>query len=318
MDFRQPFRQNKATANEEKADLGFGEQLISESHRLINEDGTFNVQRKGKSRWFLYQNLVEMSWPRFFLVITTFYILVNCVFALLYLLVGIDNLSGVASTGLTSDFLEAFFFSTQTFTTVGYGAVSPTGWASNIIASSGALVGLMSAALATGLFFARFSKPKANLIFSTNALIAPYRDGHSFQFRIANLRDSQIIGLEAKVTMSWVAIENNMKRRHFAKLDLERSKIDMFPLNWTIVHPINQKSPLWNKTEATLQAMNVEFLILIEGYDETYAQKVHSTQSYSWSQIQWGERFERMYYPNKAGVTILNLDKINDTFEEEE
>ena len=168
----------------------------------------------------------------------------------------------------------------------------------------------MSFALATGLFFARFSKPEAQIIYSKNALITPFKKGTAFQFRIANLRNNKIINLEAKVNMTWVEEIDGLKRRRFSSLNLERDKIFLFPLNWTIVHSISKESPLYGKSMTELSKMQTEFLILVEGYDETFAQIVHTNNSYTWDEIIWDVRFETMYRPEK-GKTFLELDKIH-------
>ncbi|MCB0704797.1 MAG: transporter [Saprospiraceae bacterium] len=312
MKIRSKFLSNTPKAQEtDPDDLGFGTKITGDGQRLINSDGTYNVVRQGLTSWTPYQDLVEMSWSRFFLIVLLFYVLVNSFLGLLYLLVGIDNLQGVAPGNLLTDFASAFFFSVQTFTTVGYGAVSPDGYPANILAALGALIGLMSFALATGLVFARFSKPKAAILFSENAIIAPYRGITGFMFRIANKRANKMINLTARVTMSWLEMEDGKKARKFAALKLERDKIYMFPLNWTLVHPIDEESPLHAKTEAELLEMQAEFIILIEGHDETYAQMVHANGSYLSADVRWHKRFEPMYEPTSDGRTLFNLEKIN-------
>lgn len=256
-----------------------------------------------------------MSWPRFFAVIISFYILVNAVFAGLFMLIGLEHLNGAQTDGTwAGDFAAAFFFSVQTFTTVGYGAVSPAGTAANILAAAGALVGLMGFALATGLFFSRFAKPKANIRFSEKATIRPYKDTgyQSFQFQIVNERNNKVINLSAKVTMSWVEKgPEGHKARRFAFLPLERDEVFLFPLNWVIVHIIDEESPLWGKDKETLQEMEPEFLALLQGFDETFAQDVHANSSYLSRDVVWGQQFERMYWPEE-GYTVLDLSRLDE------
>ena len=187
------------------------------------------------------------------------------------MVIGLEQLSGVVSGSFMDDFAHAFFFSVQTFTTVGYGSISPNGIIANMVATIDALVGLLSFALATGLFFARFSKPKAQFLFSDLAIIAPYRDGKSLQFRIANKRNNRIINLAANVNLTWISEQNGVKKRHFARLPLEISQITLFPLNWTIVHAINENSPLYEKSEEDMRRMEIEILALIVGYDESFS-----------------------------------------------
>ena len=305
------FRRNRKQEDRDSGnDLGFGNKIGSGGERLINRDGSFNVVRTGNNAWTPYQTLVEMSWSHFFGLVVLFYVFVNIVFAGLFMLIGLENISGAEGGGFWQNFAQAFFLSVQTFTTVGYGALSPQGIAANVIAALDALVGLMSLALATGLLFARFSKPKAQILFSENAIFAPYEHGMSFQFRIANLRNNNIINMRARVSMTWLEWENKVPRRRFSSLPLERSQVYLFPLNWTIVHPINSKSPLWGKTFQDILDMKAEFLILIQGHDDTFAQQVHTNGSYACKELIWNARFLPMYFSRK-GQTVLELDRIN-------
>jgi inward rectifier potassium channel len=260
--------------------------------------------------WTPYQSLVEMPWTRFFLLLGTVYLGINAIFGVLFYMCGLDSFSGLQAGSTAWEYLQLFFFSVQTFTTVGYGSISPQGLAANFIATIDAFFGLISFALATGLLFARFSKPKAQILFSKHALIAPYNGGWSFQFRIANLRNNNIINLEAKVTMTWLEDNQGSKLRRFQPLELERSKVSLFPLNWTIVHPIDTESPFCGKSQEDLEEIEAEILILISGFDDTFAQSIHDNGSYLAREIIWQAKFEGMYHPEN-GKTILDLNKIN-------
>lgn len=290
-------------------DLGFGDKI--RTGRLINRDGTFNVERRGHLSWTPYQDLVDMSWSRFLLLTGLAFVLVNALFAFLFLFIGENGFSGLQDRESFPLFWQLFFFSIQTFTTVGYGSMSPVGLTANILAGLNAFVGLLGFALATGLLFARFAKPKAQVLFSKQAIISPYQDGWSLQFRIVNLRSNNIINLEAKVAMSWLETkEEGGTVRRFANLPLERSKVSLFPLNWTIVHPIDAQSPLFDKTAEDLYQGQVEILILISGYDDSFAQEIHDNGSYTAREMVWNACFEPMYHPEN-GTTVLELDKIN-------
>ena len=307
----------KRSFNETFNDLGFGSKYTSEGQRLINKDGSFNVRRVGVGRWTPYQDMVEMSWTYFFFLIIGIFCLVNSFFAIIYIIIGIDSLSGVVPKNLFEDFANAFFFSVQTFTTVGYGSISPQSILINIVASIDALVGLMSFALATGLFFARFSKPKAQIIFSDYAIIAPYREITGFEFRIANLRDNRLINLKATLIMSWLEMEKGEKKRRFFPLKLERNTVTLLPLNWTIVHPIEEDSPFYLKSKEELIQKEAEVLIMIEAYDETYAQTVNVNRSYTANEFMWNVKFDPMYhYDEEESTTVLHLDQINNVSKE--
>jgi len=287
------------TTEEQNRDLGFGSVVSRESHqRLLNRDGTFNVRRSGYSllsSLSAYQALVTISWSHFALVILVSYLLLNSIFAGAYLLCGPDALHATVNDELGSGFLRAFFFSVETFATIGYGGVTPAGLAANIIVTIESLVGLLSLALATGILFARFSKPTAKIMYSRNAVIAPYRETIAFEFRIANERKNQIIELEAKVLFSRFEPFDGSASRRYYNLALERNKVAFFPLSWTIVHPIEPNSPLYGLTEQDLRETQAEFLILLTGIDETFSQTVHSRSSYRAEEVIWNARFTDVF-----------------------
>lgn len=308
------FRRNGDAAKSVRiVDPGFGTKITGSSERLINKDGSYNIIREGQQEWTIYQTMLEMSWRRFFTHVVAYYLLINILFAIGFVLIGVERLAGVTAVGFWEDLAQGFFFSVQTFTTVGYGAINPQGIAANLLASADALVGLISTALATGLFFARFSKAKAQLIFSKDALISPYHDSGklSFQFRIANLRDSKVINLKASVILSWVEGQNGITSRRFQNLPLERDQVNLLPLNWTIVHVIEDNSPIngWEPKDFTDH--QAEIIIFLEGFDESFGQRVHVSSSYTCREIRWNARFEPMYYPS-SGKTVLDLDAIHE------
>jgi inward rectifier potassium channel len=299
----------------EDNDLGFGVKLTSKENRLVNKDGSFNVIRRGHWIWTPYQNLVEISWGMFFVLLTLFFLLVTMFFGLLFFLIGADSFNGIRPGSNWNIYLQFFFLSVQTFTTVGYGSMSPQGILASSATSAEAFTGSIIIAMATGLMFARFARPKAKILFSSKALISPLDDGYAFLFRIANLRNNRIINLEAKVTMAWLEEKNGFYVRKFANLPLERDKVNLFPLSWTIVHAIDENSPLYGKTKEELHDMQPEFIILISGYDETFAQNVHTNSSYTKSDLVVNGKFQPMFYQEDSGTTVLELDKIDDYIE---
>lgn len=297
-------------------DLGFGSKITSERTRLINKDGTFNVRRQGDSYLNsvnLYHRLITLSWIKFLALVAIFYFFLNLIFAGFYLLVGIDHLTGIGNQLRQSDFWEAYFFSSQTLTTVGYGRISPIGFWANVVAAVEALVGLMLFALATGLLYGRFSRSLARIRFSRNAIIAPYLDINGFMFRIIHERDNELIDLNLEVTLSrLLVLPNGAKTRKFYPLDLERKHVAYFPMHWTIVHPITEDSPLFNETPESLNASDTEFLVIVRATDETFMQKVHQRFSYHYEELVWGVKFEPMFDTSQMGnitVKISDLDK---------
>lgn len=279
--------------------------------RIINPDGTFNVQRRG-TNWrdvhpYLY--LVSVPWAGFFGWILLVYVLVNFIFASIYYSLGPDALQ-MSGTAEYSRFLQCIFFSAQTLTTVGFGVVSPHDVAANTIAAFEALAGLMGIAVATGLLFGRVSRPSARIGFSENALIAPYQDGWSLQFRVVNRRANTLI--EPAVTLMLMTVDRSDSkwRREFRILKLERAGIMMFPLTWTIVHPIDPESPLHGKSAAELETLQAEFLVLVKAWDETFAQTVHQRFSYRYSELVWGARFTSGFGVGQDGDLHVHVDKV--------
>jgi len=297
---------------QESFDPGLTTQFSGELRRAINPDGTFNVHRKGTRLrdTNLYLKMIDTTWPRFFLVVTIVFLAVNVAFAWLYLAIGIEHLQGTESE--MTAFVNAFFFSVHTLTTVGYGNVFPRGPSANAIAALEAASGLMVFAIMTGLLYGRFSRPSARILFSSNALITPYQDGSSLQFRITNARSNTLMNLEARVLLMTVANKDGQLKRDFADLELERRKVYFLPLTWTIVHPIDSTSPLNGKTAEDLASMSAEILILIQAFDDSFSQVVHSIYSYRDTEILWGAKFLPAFSVDPQGDLILDLDRVNE------
>ena len=294
-------------------DPGLTQKFTAPLRRVINKDGTFNVHRRGTT-WrdingYLY--LINMPWPGFFACVLVGYLVVNTLFALLYYALGPDQLQGGADAATNvGHFLNAFFFSAQTLTTVGYGKIAPTGTAANVVAALEAMTGLMGFALATGLLFGRVSRPSARIGYSDRMVIAPYLDATSLQFRVVNKRTNTLMELEAKVMLMTVEGQPGNLKRDYRVLKLERHNVYFFPLTWTIVHPIDEHSPLHGKTADDLDRLQAEILILIKGFDDTFSQTVHSRYSYRFDEIVWGARFAPAFDVDEAGAIVLEVDQV--------
>jgi inward rectifier potassium channel len=292
-------------------DLGFGSVVASESkQRLLNRDGTFNVVRSGLSFWTslsVYQVLLTISWRRFLALVALVYALVNLTFASIYQLCGPGALEGPDITLHGNDFLRAFFFSVQTFSTIGYGNVTPKGVPANFVVTGESFVGMLFVALATGLIFARFSRPSVKIIYSNKAVVAPFGDRTALMFRISNARKNLIMNLEAIVMLAKFEDVNGRLLRQFYALKLERKSVAFFPLSWTIVHPIDDESPLNGLTHEDFSSSDAEILIVLRGTDETFSQQVHSRSSYKPDEIVWNARFGDIY-DRKADTGLLTVD----------
>ena len=281
---------------EESRDLGFGS-LLSQRQglRLLNRDGSFNVERRETHWWnriFSYQGLVSISWPKFYALLVAAYFIINAIFACLYLLCGPGALQG--SIGV-SGFPRAFFFSVDTFSTIGFGNIVPVGVASNLLVTCEAITGLLSFALSTGLLFARFSRPRMEIVFSKYSVIAPYRGITAWMFRIVNRRDSQLIEVAPKITLSRFETDDGVRIRKFHALALEREKVAFFPLPWTVVHPVDENSPLYGWSEQQLIEAQAEFFVLLTAIDETFSETVHSRTSYTAHEVVWNAKFARIF-----------------------
>ena len=298
-------------------DLGFGSIVSRQSRqRLLNRDGSFNVVRSGLGLLETlapYQQMLQASWTGFFGIVLAVYLLLNLLFAYAYVAVGSQALLGPGAEMLGGRFSQAFFFSVQTFATIGYGQIGPNGFAANFVVTIEALVGLMFQALATGLLFARFSRPTASILFSRNAIIAPYNDGLSLQFRIANRRRTEIIQLEAQVLFSEMRPDDRGGRvRRYVLLPLERNKVTFFPLSWTIVHPIDPASPIAGKTADELSRAEAEVLVLLSGIDDTFAQTVHARSSYRFEEIVWNRRFQSIFVQDEGGAPSVDISRLHE------
>ena len=322
MNLKKPKKDKLVEAEENRKDLGFGTQVHNLDTRLLNRDGSFNVKRNGGTFWSklnIFNRLVVCSWGRFFAVVVSFYLILNFIFAGIYEFVGIENLQGADLSSRGSRFMDAFFFSSQTLTTVGYGRIAPIGFWASSVAAIESLLGLLIFALATSLLYGRFSKPVAHILYSDKAIIAPYLDVTAFMFRIVNERANQLIDLQVEVAMSILEKQPNGKdvRRYYA-LKLERNRVNFFPTNWTIVHPITQESPLFGLSKEELLSRDAEFLILIRATEDTFNQTVHSRISYHAREMLFGAKFKSMVLDaDSSSLSDLDLTKLSDIEEVE-
>jgi len=301
------------------SDLGFGSIVARESRkRFLNRDGTFNVRREGLNALDAlspYHFLLTLSWPLFLAATIGVFIFTNALFAAIYVLLGENALSGAEHLGTAQRYGKAFFFSVHTLATIGYGNVFPSTFSANMVVALESLVGLLGFAVVAGIVFARFARPVARIVFSDRAVIAPYGDGRkAFMFRLVNQRSNQLVELRAKVLMSRRrAASTGGMDRDFIALTLERDRVVFFPLAWTVVHPIDETSPLWGATASDLREWDAEFLVLLNGFDETFSQTVHTRSSYKADELEWGAKFRSMFLPaSDEGILAVDVRKIHD------
>jgi len=297
-------------------DTGFGNNPNSYGGRFINKDGTFNLKREGISifdKFSVFQRMLNLPTWKFGAFILIYYFGINALFTLAYLAAGADQLQGIISTSPWGILKETFFFSTQTFVTVGYGRINPIGDAASILSSLESLAGYLSFAIITGLIYGRFSRPKSFLAFSSHALIAPYKDKTALMFRFANYKDNHILtNVEIKANIALKLEENGAETYKFYDLTLERNKVDNLPMNWTVVHAIDENSPLLGYTQPDFVNADMELYVLITGFDEIYSSPVLQRTSYTFNELKFNAKFVPMYRESDDGkMTILELHKLN-------
>lgn len=295
-------------------DPGFGYKSKENAQSVINDDGSSNVLHINRKRNIndLYTYFIDISWFQFFFLILLAYTLLNMLFGLLYVAIGIEQITKPKGT-FFEDFLNGFFFSAQTLTTVGYGGIAPKGITANFIAAFEAMIGLLSFSFITGLLYGRFSKPKANIEFSENLILRDFKGQNAMMFRLMNSRKTVMIEPEITVTLS-VTEENKKKefKRNFYQLKLERSKIMYLPTVWTIVHNIDENSPLYKYTKEEIKNLDAHLYILINYHEESFSQKVYQINSYDFEDLVTDVKYKSAASFNVEGYTLLDHDKLSE------
>ena len=303
----------KAQINNE---TGLGTNTSLSGGRFFKNNGNPNLDVTGLPFWQrlnIYHSLLSMPTWKFLLVIIGFFVMTNLIFAGLYLSIGINHLGGMVASNDAEKFGEAFFFSAQTFTTVGYGRINPIGFAASLTASMEALIGLMSFALATGLLYGRFARPRAYIRYSKNALFAPFRDGIALMYRMVPYTKNYLVNVEVKITLAMRIEEEGQQKTRFYNMPLDISKANTMTANWTLVHIINEESPIYGFSKQDLMNAHAELLVFVQGFDESFSNTVISRGSYSYEDFVYGAKFVPMYHPNAENSrTILHLDKLDE------
>ena len=294
---------------------GFGINSSDYGGRFVNKNGRPNIERRGlgyfeKISW--YHVLLEMPRLKFLSVILVFYLIINLLFGIIYFSLGSEKLGGIINDTPLKKFEEAFFFSCQTFTTVGYGRISPLGFIASALSSLEALIGLLCLAVVTGLLYGRFSRPKAFIRFSKNALLAPFQNGKAIMFRLAPFKNTTLTDAEAKVTLGLIVEENGKMVNKFYQLPLEYNMVNSLTLSWTIVHPIMETSPFYNFTKEDYENAQGEILVFVKAFDDLFSNTVVTRTSYLLSEIVIGAKFQPMYHKSSnENKTLLHLNKLN-------
>ena len=295
---------------------GFSNSQQNTGDRYINKTGEPNIAIIGVnkiSEFSIYHYMLGLPNWKFLLIILVFYSTINVIFAFIYLAIGVEHLNGVIKGTFSANFRECYFFSSQTLTTVGYGRISPEGLLTNIVSSLEALIGIMTLAIITGLLYGRFVKPKAYLRYSDNALISPYKNGKALMFRLAPTKAGTLSEVSATVTLALSVMEGNEIKNKFFLLPLELEKIMSLTLSWTIVHPINEESPLYKLSLEEITAQRMQIIVFTKAFDEGFSNTVVSRTSYTWDEIVDNAKFSPMFKNFETQhTTLLDLGKLND------
>ena len=278
--------------------------MFSKTQRPI----AFKIKGRHRSPLDVYHWLLTINWPTFAAVGLAAYLTSNAAFALLYLC-DPHGISGARP----GNFEDAFFFSVETIGTIGYGVLSPRNLYANMVMTGENFYGLSFIAVATGVIFARVSRPTARVLFSRNALITTHDGEPTLMFRAANERANRV--LEAEVTVSITrdlrTVEGS-KMRRFDQLKLVRSRSPLFALTWTVLHVIDEASPLYNMTEEKLKTSAGQLLVVLSGMDETFAQRIHARHSYMPDDIVWNKNFVDIIFEDEKGGRLVDYTRFHD------
>jgi inward rectifier potassium channel len=264
-----------------------------------------------RRRWFgdLYHRALTVSWPSFLVLNLSFYLLANVLFATLYLLQ-----PGSISNARSDSFADHFFFSVETIATIGYGVMSPATLYANLVMTVESSVGILFAALTTGLIFARFSRPTARVMFSRVAVIGPHNGKPTLTVRLANQRRNQMLAAEVAMTLVRdEQTEEGMLLRRFHDVKLVRDRSPIFAMTFTVMHEIDERSPLFGATAEHLAGMNAELVVTSSGIDETLVQPVHARTSYLPDEILWNHRFADIMGYTEDGRRAIDYGRFHDT-----
>lgn len=307
---------NKLSRNE-TINTGFGAKSLQTDIRIFDKYGKPNIQKKGLSffeKYSAYHTIVELSWTKFYLILFLFYFIINLFFACIYFSLGTDSLNTNFQTIYLWDFfIECYFFSSQTLTTVGYGHLSPNNFWASLIASIEAIIGVLGLAVATSLLYSKFIRPKSFIKFSNNILITPHKENNALMFRMAPFKNTQLSESEVFLSMVLKVEENGIFENKYFRLDTEISKISSFILSWTVVHPINENSPIFGFTKEDLINSKMELIIYLKSFDDKYGNNVVKNHSYISDDLVWGAKFKPMFMADESNnITVLDFDLLND------
>jgi len=283
---------------------------VRHGHAAPRTIGRYEFLIQGLSRNVLrdlYHHFMTVSWPRLFLTLAAFFLSFDLLFGLLYHLA-----PGCIANLNPPGFAGAFFFSVETFATVGYGDMHPQTLYGHLVAMVEIFAGLMSLALITGIMFARFSRPRARFLFTRNAVVRPIDGRTTFVVRAANERQNIVQDASAQLRMlrDEVTVEGVSIRR-IVDLSLVRSQHPMFALGWTIMHVIDEASPLHSETAQSLREKDASFVLSVTGTDETTGQVLTARTEYTSEDIHWNAAFSDLLEEAEDGTLRVDYRRFD-------
>jgi inward rectifier potassium channel len=297
----------------DNSDLGLGDRVAQENRtRFVNKDGSFNIHRKGvlnRSVFSPYHAVLNASWWRFNLGILGYYLSANIIFTVFYFLSGRNAFPDIANMDAAHRFGQLFFYSVQVITTLGTSPLHPANTMADAVLGIEAMVGLLGFALGASLLFARFSNPPAKILFSEQAIIAPYNNITGLMVRIINGRSNELINVSATMTL---VMEEQTGHRTFKLLPLERDQVQTFPVNWTMVHPINSGSPLFGKTYQDLKNAKAEVVVNVTAVDRDLSKTVYVRSSYSGDEIVFGVKFVNIIERDAQDTVVVDPQRVGE------
>ncbi len=298
-----------------ETDLGLGRVVLERVRgRFLNKDGTPNSRKYGAGAlaWQrVYLRSLAITWPAFIAWIFGLALLIAGAFAIGYRSLGPGALDGTARLGVSDPFFAALVYSVGILSGIGGGPVVAVGSTAEWLSIIEAIAGLVGLVVAAGLTLARLSRPRARLRFSQRAVVAPYRGGRGLMFRVANTDAGEVSDAEVRVSLSWYEGTGSAKTRKFHPLALERNRIDLFSLHWTVVHPIDPHSPLAGVTPEMLREGRAEFLVLITLHEETFSTRVTARTSYLFDEVSWDAKFADMFVDSPDGIVTIDLHRLD-------
>lgn len=273
--------------------------------------GSYEFKKRGISRFDLrdpYHIAVALTWPQFLAALLTLYLSVNFVFAVLYWAV-----PGSVVNSRPHSFADNLFFSIETLATVGYGEMYPATLYGRMVAATEIVCGLAFTAILTGLTFVRFSRPRAKLIFAANPVVAMHQGKPTLMVRIGNGRAVVLADATAKlnVLMTEASVDGELFHRA-QELRLERAHIPIFPLFWTLMHVLDERSPLHGYDMARAIQADMQVFVTLEARDPTLAATVHDIRNYAAADIRFGLRYTDALTTAPDGTPVLDLTRIGE------